>query len=104
MKRILIKYLKKSDLEFEMWEMDNITILKKALKHDILLFFRKAYLRYYAVKNKEKLNIKQAEYAKKRYTENKDGYKEKRLEQISKNYIKKKALQNQKNDLEFLLN
>jgi hypothetical protein len=84
--------------------MDNITILKKALKHDLLKFFRKAYFRYYTFQNKKQLNIKQAEYSKKRYNENKDNYKEKRIEQISKNYIKKKALENSQNDLEFLLN
>ena len=92
MKRILIKYLKKSELEFEQLEMDNITILKKALKHDLLMFFRKAYFRYYLSQNREKLNVNMAKYSKKRYHENKDGYKEKRIEQISKNHIKKKSL------------
>jgi hypothetical protein len=104
MKRTLIKYLKKSELEFEQLEMDNITVIKKALKHDLLLFFRKAYLRYYSSQNREKLNMNMAKYSKKRYHENKDGYKEKRIEQITKNYIKKKAVINEKNDLEYLLN
>jgi hypothetical protein len=103
MKRTLIKYLKKSDLKFEQLEMDNITIMKKALKHDLLLFFRKAYIRFYLSQNREYHNKRVAIYSKKKYHENKDGYKEKRLEQITMNYIKKKAIINEKNDLEYLL-
>ena len=78
--------------------------MKKKLKHDLLQFFRKAYFRYYLSQNREKLNVKMAIYSKKRYHENKNNYKEKRIEQITKNNIRKNAIENKKNDLEYLLN
>jgi hypothetical protein len=104
MKRTLIKYLKKSELEFEKLEMDNITIIKKALKHDLLMFFRKSYVRKYISEHREHHNAQSAKYMKAKYHENKDGYKAKKMEQINKNYIKNKAMKNCKNDLEYLLN
>jgi hypothetical protein len=105
MKRTLIKYLKKSD-DYKLIEseVDNITMIKKALKHDILLFFRKAYIRRYLSEHREHHNARVAKYMKEKYHENKDGYKAKKIEQINKNYIKNKAIRNSTNDLEYLLN
>lgn len=103
MKRILIKYLKKSE-QYDLLELDKFIIEKKNLKHDLLLFFRRAYNRFYISQNREKHNILCAKYSKKRYQEDKDGYRAKRLTQITQNYIKTKSIKNTKNDLEFLLN
>ena len=86
-KKIIIKYYKKYE-SFELSEVEKIVVLKKALKKDLLLLFRKINKIIYNRIHHERQLAYMINYSKSKWDDDKDGYKEKRRAQILSHYVK----------------
>ena len=101
--RINLEKMFKKYESLDISEIDNIIILKKGIKSNLLLHFRKQYKKEYNRIHHDRQLAYMNAYSKKKYDADVDGYRAMRSKQINRFYVCKKKGVNKNSESENIL-